>query len=472
MDIENEANQKTAISKINPNYNIKKLNLSVQKNEHLKALIKLKQEEYVIERTINNYLENVKIDSKILKDLQQDYLNLSNQRQEIQKYLRNSVNDINECWNEIKNVINDNNFGNLDIDNYKAKLYKLWEKIQEFYRNDCTDSLKEEESSLDLTLSEFNSTLPRYENCDSANVLQTKNQYRKNSINIQDFEEVENFTDLVAKTGHTQNWSNEDHLLFLKLRKKNKTIPSLVYAIQTKCPDLTTKSIINHEAWYKFYLKLQGEQKTAIKDWRQQKKFQHTIQIEEKNEIHHISDKGNIKENTTKFKNLIDNQKSKSKASKELIKKWKEEKENERLMHEEQIKLEKQTKLVLENRQKLRAQRLKLAVEEYKKRKTSETKFEKNECKSEKIIKSPVLIKSFRKQDNYYIEKRKYPRSEDNFQELKSKTKTSTKISTLLKYTKVWKEKCKNIKNDQNQKSLYIKDLPKMSMGRRNFESL
>lgn len=174
----------------------------------------------------------------------------------------------------------------------------------------------------------------------------------------------------------------------------------MVYAIQTKCPDLTTKSIINHEAWYKFYLKLQGEQKTAIKDWRQQKKSEQTTQLVEKTEIHHLSDKENPKEITTKFKiSTNDNEKLKLKLkskSKELIKKWKEEKENERLMHEEQIKLQKQTRLVLENRQKLRAQRLKLAIEEYKKRKTLETNFEKNECKSEKIIKSPVLIKSFR----------------------------------------------------------------------------
>lgn len=79
MDTKIETNKKIAISKINPNYNIKKIN-SPQKNEHLKALVKLKQEEYVIERTINNYLENVKIDSKILNELQKDYINLSNQR--------------------------------------------------------------------------------------------------------------------------------------------------------------------------------------------------------------------------------------------------------------------------------------------------------------------------------------------------------------------------------------------------------
>lgn len=237
--------------------------------------------------------------------------------------------------------------------------------------------------------------MSRYENCNFTNntLILIKNHNQKNSINLQDFEEIENFSSLIAKTGHTQNWTNEDHLLFLKLRKKHKTIPSLVYAIQKKCPDLTTKCIINHEAWYKFYLKLQDQQKSAIKNWRQQKNSKIIQKVE--NEFH-ISNKEN-KINTNKLtKNLtiIDNQKSK-----ELIKKWKEEKENERLMHEEQIKFEMKTKKFLENRRKIRAERLKLAVVEYKEKKRLETNFSKDlpkESKLEKIIKSPNLIMSFR----------------------------------------------------------------------------
>lgn len=78
MDIKNEV-KKNNTTMINSNSNIKKLS-SAKKNEHLKALIKLKQEEHIIEKTIANHLENIKIDSKILKDLQHDYLNFSHER--------------------------------------------------------------------------------------------------------------------------------------------------------------------------------------------------------------------------------------------------------------------------------------------------------------------------------------------------------------------------------------------------------
>lgn len=175
-------------------------------------------------------------------------------------------------------------------------------------------------------------------------------------------------------------------MLFLKLRKKHKNISALVYAIQSKCPDLTTKCIVNHEAWYKFYLKLRDQQKSAIKDWRQQKEFERFHQIEKH------------EENTNK-PNQSANDNRKSNRTKELIKKWKEEKENERLMHEEQKEREKQSKEYSENLRRVRAQRLKVAVTEYKERKNLETHYLKDitrECKKETIIKSPNLIMSFR----------------------------------------------------------------------------
>lgn len=74
----------------------------------------------------------------------------------------------------------------------------------------------------------------------------------------------------------------------------------------------------------------------------------------------------------------------------------------------------------------------------------------------------------YRDQDNCYIEKRKKMLSsmrENNSQELKNEKKsTEIRVSTLLKYTQVWKEKCKNNNNKkkQTQELFYIKDLPKM----------
>ena len=60
-------------------YNFKKTS-SVNKSEHLKALLKLKQQEHIIEKTISSHFENAKIDPKILQDIQRDYHSLLKER--------------------------------------------------------------------------------------------------------------------------------------------------------------------------------------------------------------------------------------------------------------------------------------------------------------------------------------------------------------------------------------------------------
>ena len=194
------------------------------------------------------------------------------------------------------------------------------------------------------------------------------------------------------------------------MRKKHKTIPALVNAIQNKCPDLTAKCIVNHEAWYKFYLKLREQQKKAVKEWRKQKDFERSIRTEkDESDIQENGNEskisGKIKEKFLRDKvdksdkSPLVNTENEVDKKRELIKKWREEKENKRLMDEEQEKLGKQSRELSENRRKARAERLKNAVAEYKKRKILETAFSKkvsNQNGQENILKSIDLIKSFR----------------------------------------------------------------------------
>ena len=180
-------------------------------------------------------------------------------------------------------------------------------------------------------------------------------------------------------------------------------------AIQNKCPDLSAKCIVNHEAWYKFYLKLREQQKKAVKEWREQKEFERIIRTQkDESDIQTVENitknSGKIKEKLTmdddakEEKFVIENCEPKKKR--ELIKKWREEKENKCLMDKEQAKQGKQRSQILENRKKVRAQRLKDAVIEYKKRKALEADaFSKSipvKNGKENIFKSVQLIKSFR----------------------------------------------------------------------------
>ena len=75
MEAKNQVNKKV----INSKGESKRIN-SAQKTEYLKALLKLKKQEDIIEKTISTHLENAKIDFKILQDIQRDQLNFPQER--------------------------------------------------------------------------------------------------------------------------------------------------------------------------------------------------------------------------------------------------------------------------------------------------------------------------------------------------------------------------------------------------------
>lgn len=217
---------------------------------------------------------------------------------------------------------------------------------------------------------------------------------------------------LNSKTGHTENWTLDDHLFFLKMRKKCKSIPTLVTTIQKKCPDLTAETIVNHEAWYKHYEDLRGKQKMAVREWRQQKELERKINIDEiGQEIERCHEKedleNEIPEEKTKIKVFKKGKSSHSETNnnsmnknekKELIKKWKIEKENKRFMDEEQMKMQmKLRKEREENKRKKRQEKIQESLEEYKRKKSREnTLKETNEIYKEKCKYNATLIRAFR----------------------------------------------------------------------------
>lgn len=216
-------------------------------------------------------------------------------------------------------------------------------------------------------------------------------------------------------TGHTENWTMEDHLFFLKTRKRCENIPALVAAIQKKCPDLSTEIIVNHEAWYKQYTDLREKQKAAVKEWRQKRESErkkNTDEIEKEignryededflNEI--PREKATCilrktKSSTTETRSTNSSASSTESKKKELIKKWKMEKENKRLMDEEQVKMQMILKRKIEqNRRKKRKEKIQEALEQYKKKKSLENILrEKDEQFKEKCTYDVTLIKAFR----------------------------------------------------------------------------
>jgi len=214
--------------------------------------------------------------------------------------------------------------------------------------------------------------------------------------------------------GHTHNWSDEDHLLFLKTRKKCGNIPALVAAVQAKCPDLTAETIVNHEAWYKIYLDLREKQRSTVREWRKQKDAERIKKISEEgtvidalketspldkvnsNEnrmknISHVTDKR--ERSIKKTKDTIDEH---ANRKKELIKQWRTEKENKRWIDEEQSRILMESKLAAQEKRKAeRFKKIQDALAEYRRKKSMEnsSKISKNVSRPKY---NPTLITAFR----------------------------------------------------------------------------
>lgn len=220
-------------------------------------------------------------------------------------------------------------------------------------------------------------------------------------------------------TGHTEHWTADDHRFFLKIREKCESIPALVAAIRNKFPDLSPEMIVNHDAWYKQYHKLCGKKKEAVLKWRQRqqqelKENQKINRVECENETENYQEKVDplykieeVKEVNIRgtgricklgMRSTNSSASSNDSEKKELIRKWRMEKENKRSMDEEQIKLRtKWKKEMEESRRRRRRDRLQEALGEYRERKIFENALrEQAEGSREKSKYSTTLIKAFR----------------------------------------------------------------------------
>ncbi|XP_071570895.1 uncharacterized protein [Temnothorax nylanderi] len=385
---------------------------SAESTKCRKSLLKLKQQEYLMEKSLANLMENMKLEPEVLRPVLHNMSDISKNRQ-------------------------------IFLDNMRKPLEEIAEEMQ------------------------------------SA-------------------QSVTNCPEQIQKLGHTDNWSDEDHLLFLKMRKKCSNIPALVVAIRVKCPDLTAETIVNHEAWYKVYLRLREKQRSRVTEWRKRKEVEKMKMKNREDEtgaetLEEISRErrhSNIMEDlstcvmdkckgrTTKSGNSVDvnNQK------KELIRRWKTERENKRLMDEEQSRILMESKLAAQDKRKReRLKRLREVLAEHRERKLMEVSSEasKNDLSAEPKY-NPMLIKAFRKQDAEYTRRKKNLIARrrliknQTVKIIKSQIVKKQDHSTLLNSTEVWREKCRlHDPNTREPKKLqYIKDVPRLYVQWRNKESM
>ncbi|XP_076294557.1 uncharacterized protein LOC143215860 [Lasioglossum baleicum] len=468
---------------------------SAERELYLKPLLKLKQQEEVIERGLVTAIENMKIEPALLQDIVHTHRNLSMKREDFVKGLYRHMEDIASDLDFARNATkNPKEIKKLDVNTYRLKLFKLSQKIQDL-TGSCSvrETLAQEQAALDDELRDF---VPQLQKCEKLrrNALSSSQDRLEVRPEKSDHRDVQDFHVLVAKTGHTDNWSIEDHLFFLKTRQRCENVPALVAAIQKKCPDLSTEAIVNHEAWYKLYQTLREKQKIAVEEWRRKRELEKTRSMEETDRI--VDDplvedddpKENDKNDETTMQKTIQLAKSVSTRSsssaesnngekKELIRKWRMEKENKIRMDEEQLRLRVKLKREMEeNERRRKKERIRGALEEYRKKKALESESRESSASSKEKFDS-ALIKAFREQDKEYAKRRK-DRILRNQRLTKMELPTTRMsdflkvrdFSTLLDSTAVWRERCKSSERLPNEPQ-FIKDVPRMCVRWRNEES-
>ncbi|XP_029173360.1 coiled-coil domain-containing protein 112-like [Nylanderia fulva] len=464
-----------------------------------KSLLKLKQQEYLMEKNLANLMENMKLEPEVLRPVLHKMSDISKNRHIFLDSVRRRLEEISDELQSVKSATNcPEKIQKLDTNVYKQQLVRLSEKIRDFKESCQLQTLSQEQTALESELREFQSNLHKYESATGSKPTFATSSNKENK-KCNDYKGIQDFHALIAKTGYTDNWSDEDHLLFLKMRKKCRSIAALVTAIQVKCPDLTAETIVNHETWYKIYLNLREKQRSSIEEWRKQKEEEKIKNCKSEIGIESLEDTSREKTTSNITKKLPIRMTDKcdktitktwnfdkvnnADGKKELIKQWKIEKENKRLADEEQLKILIESKLaMLEKSKRERLKSIQEALTEYRERKSIEisSKALKDNSKTRPKY-NPMLIKAFRKQDEEYTSRKKsliatkLQRSSKNRMAKIARSQLMKKrdYSTLLNATKVWRERCRiqDFKSNEPKKLQYIKDVPRLYVQWRNKES-
>ncbi|XP_043283188.1 coiled-coil domain-containing protein 112-like [Venturia canescens] len=463
---------------------------SAQK-EYIKSSMKLKRQEEMIEKMLEHCLENMKLDPGIMRVLKDERCFRALERKKWATPVQTLARDTEKSLDDIKMSMRDmQEDRKIDIESFRDKLMSLASKFREFEKDTTMEALANEEMELDREISLLPLDSMKKENRTSC---RRKKSRENNVTDFQDYRGAKDFDALIAKTGHTQYWSEPDHLFFLKVRKNCENMTSLVSAIRARCPDLTAERIINHEAWYKVYLDLREKQRNAIREWRENREAKkqgnrakgdsetESCEDGEKNvrARESLVNRRNSNATMPKNKTRLGGKNEASMAKKELVKRWKAEKKKAMSLESEQSRSEMESLGTRkENRRLARAAAIKTTVVAYKASKMENTTSSSTAsvAESERVASKTKLLKmlkSYRSQDEEFLRRRKAMLEKKKMRpstvvaNSRVDSRPIAVVSTLLNPTKVWLEKCKKAPKDPNEAVLsrgfcYVKDISKL----------
>ncbi|XP_011494475.1 PREDICTED: coiled-coil domain-containing protein 112-like [Ceratosolen solmsi marchali] len=439
---------------------------NTSKFQHLKLYFRLKHEEDVITKSVEAFMINSKcLDPEFWDNLKRHIAKFENERQRLADSLKETITNMYEELKSVKVVISKAKDEKIELGTFKRKLQFLWKKIQELKSlcNNSINTLAGEQNNINADFNALEGIVNRHKNFNSSGACHQKNlQFKEKHESPKecDYNQVKDLCSLLAKTGHTGNWSEDDHLLFLKLRKKHKSVASLVLSIQAKCPDLTKENIINHEAWYKTYLELRKKQKLKLEEWRKCKRTEQLGKVTKVEETRQVVIADRLLDHPEHKKAMVE-------RKKEMVRQWREQRETLQAVNEEQLrKCLRAKKEIKENRRRARAMKLKKLIIQSKNNEILVEKEDPTKCNG---IAYPSFMSNFLLHMYRYCLLFERPFSSFktclklNIRRLSQPIKYKffkSKESTFLKETKAFQAKHEKIEEKKTETFFYIKDLP------------
>ncbi|XP_046739705.1 coiled-coil domain-containing protein 112-like [Diprion similis] len=454
-----------------------RVSMLTKKTECLREYRRLKLQEDFLEKDLASTIKRMKIDTDMIHEITENRIKTLDERQPSLQRLECTTLGI---LNELKSVklmlqqTDPSAIRNLDVSDFRLRLMRLSNQIEVLKGvEQSLAKLGEEESMLDSDQRAFDRIIFAGNTNGAPKQSGERKCQTRSGVN-------DRFIELVARTGHTQGWSEDDHSVFLKVRRKCESVPNLVTEMRTRRVHLTNEQVINHEAWYKLYTELRLKRKKDIAEWRSRRqdlkpKANGETERKESSSFPYGCAPMDEKESIPRCRKL--DTRASIAEKKQKIEAWRAERSRKAAMDDEQKK-----RLEIEKAEKERRRRQALRNEaktklqefngrEIARKSRSDPNLQRNESRTYVRSDSLKLLKSFREQDEKFIRKRlsylkaskkstANPVATDS-RPLKSSVSS---MATLFLPTKVWEQRCKlEQKTDESfGKINYIKDIQKL----------
>ncbi|CAI5787134.1 Uncharacterized protein PODLI_1B036152 [Podarcis lilfordi] len=277
----------------------------------------------------------------------------------------------------------------------------------------------------------------------------------------------------LQQTGGKQGgWDVYDHQEFLKLWTKHKGKPSYIDEVLDHLPDRTREDILQHEKWYQEFLILEAQKKESIQEWKIKKLQEREKILAQKKKKPEEGLTTAILQHAAAQKQKVEEERKKRLKELEL---WKRQKAIEYSMKQAAQLQAEEEKEKKKQKERQRQCHIKLLLEDYSRQKKEEEellRFEKKkreeaEREEKRRIAAEEILK-FQERDLskvvFKIQEKQAKEDEKIEKERRLREKLREKVGMnvprdprrLLKPTKVWEERTKEIGPEGSGPLLHI----------------